>query len=403
MSRRSTVCDASWTSCDRLVSSVPRLCYLERTMDSSPATLKVLLQERHWQTYRTFQREYDKAARSVDPALVGSWPSRAQLGRWLSGELKGLPYPDHCRVLEKMFPGWSVEQLFEACAADDVALSASAESSQHAVSSDPGGLVHVIEKRLDEPQADNVDWGPVERGSPLLRGSLVAAVSAPDTEGISDDARQLAHRLLGLKQLRRLSDRETRQLAGLAGHIVELSETLEIDIDSDGNAHLTYHFDLLNLSSKPLTRIVRELWFEVTGKPLTIIPTPDCERRVTIQRIHDTSNLAKFAYQISPPLRPGEYARVGYACDGGGFGERHYWRQAMPRYTRQYTLRIRQQNVQLITCTATEDYPDGSETSANDSLTWDYENGDVILTLTRDYLSPNQAVTLRWEVTREPA
>jgi hypothetical protein len=81
----------------------------------------------------------------------------------------------------------------------------------------------------------------------------------------------------------------------------------------------------------------------------------------------------------------------------------YYWRQAMPRYTRHYTLRVRQQKVQLVTCTATEEYPDGSEISANDSLTWDYESGDVILTLTRDYLRPNQAVTLHWEVTREPA
>jgi hypothetical protein len=56
---------------------VPRLCYLEHTVNSSPARLKALLQERHWQTYRTFKREYDKAARSVDSALVGTWPSRA--------------------------------------------------------------------------------------------------------------------------------------------------------------------------------------------------------------------------------------------------------------------------------------------------------------------------------------
>lgn len=400
---RTTVCDASLASCAHLVSSVSRPCYLRCMMNGSPARLKVLLQERHWQTYRTFQREYDKAARSVDPALVGTWPSRAQLARWLSGELKGLPYPDHCRVLEKMFPGWAIGQLFEECDADDRALSRSAESAQHADDGDASRLVQVIENRLDDPPADDIDWGPAERRSPLLRGSLVAAVSAPDAEGLSDDARQLAHRLLELRQLRRLGDRETRQLAGLAGCMVELTETLEIDIDSKGDAHLAYHFDLLNLSRKPLTRVVRELWFEVTGGPLVIIPAQDSERRVTIQRIHDTGNLSKFAFQISPPLRPGECARVGYTCDGGGFGERHYWRQAMPRYTRQYTLRVRQQKVQLVTCTASEEYPDGSETSANDSLTWDYEKGDVILTLTRDYLRPNQAVTLRWEVIREPA
>src|SRR5262249_30357426 len=47
------------------------------------------------------------------PQLVGTAPSRAQFHRWLSGELKGLPYGDHCRILEKMFPGWSADQLFE--------------------------------------------------------------------------------------------------------------------------------------------------------------------------------------------------------------------------------------------------------------------------------------------------
>ncbi|WP_433540713.1 DUF5919 domain-containing protein [Streptosporangium sandarakinum] len=74
--------------------------------------LKTLLHQRHWQTYSTFCKEYDKAARSVDPALEGKRPSRAQLHRWLSGELKGLPYSDHCRVLEAMFPGRTAQELF---------------------------------------------------------------------------------------------------------------------------------------------------------------------------------------------------------------------------------------------------------------------------------------------------
>jgi hypothetical protein len=42
-----------------------------------------------------------------------SFPSRAQLHRWLTDSLRGLPYPDHCRVLEEMFPGWTAEQLFQ--------------------------------------------------------------------------------------------------------------------------------------------------------------------------------------------------------------------------------------------------------------------------------------------------
>ena len=29
--------------------------------------------------------------------------------------MRSLPYPDHCRVLEEMFPGWTAEQLFAPC------------------------------------------------------------------------------------------------------------------------------------------------------------------------------------------------------------------------------------------------------------------------------------------------
>lgn len=74
--------------------------------------LRSLLRQRHWQKYSTFCTEYDKAARTIDASLAGSWPSRPQLQRWLSGTMKTLPYPDHCRVLESMFSGWTAEQLF---------------------------------------------------------------------------------------------------------------------------------------------------------------------------------------------------------------------------------------------------------------------------------------------------
>jgi hypothetical protein len=122
-----------------------------------------------------------------------------------------------------------------------------------------------------------------------------------------------------------------------------------------------------------------------------------------IQRIHDTANLSKFAFAISSPLQPGETAHVGYVVEGGKFAENHYWRQTMPRYTRQYTIRVRQAEIELGGCTATEEHPDGSENSAADSLLWDYEVNDAVMTLTRDYLTPAQAVTLRWEVIRGSA
>ena len=82
-------------------------------MSERPVMLKTLLRERHWQNYATFCTEYDKAATRIDPDLARSYPSRAQLHRWLTGSLRSLPYPDHCRVLEEMFPGWTAEQLFQ--------------------------------------------------------------------------------------------------------------------------------------------------------------------------------------------------------------------------------------------------------------------------------------------------
>jgi hypothetical protein len=73
--------------------------------------LKVLLRERHWQTYPAFCREYDQVAAHVDPLLVGRRPRRAQIHHWMAGDRRGRPHPDHCQVLEAMFPGWTVDQL----------------------------------------------------------------------------------------------------------------------------------------------------------------------------------------------------------------------------------------------------------------------------------------------------
>jgi Domain of unknown function (DUF5919) len=80
-------------------------------MLDEPIALKVLLRERHW-SYTAFCGEYDKAANVIDPRLIRTWPSRAQFHRWLAGDLLTLPHPDACRVLEDLFPGWTVKELF---------------------------------------------------------------------------------------------------------------------------------------------------------------------------------------------------------------------------------------------------------------------------------------------------
>ncbi|MGH3938159.1 MAG: hypothetical protein ACRDTG_05925 [Pseudonocardiaceae bacterium] len=85
-----------------------------------PTLLKVLLRARHWQKHSTFVREWEKVAKSIDPTLVDTWPRHAQFYRWLRGEIRELPYPDSCRVLESMFPGYSLKSLFESCPSDKV-------------------------------------------------------------------------------------------------------------------------------------------------------------------------------------------------------------------------------------------------------------------------------------------
>lgn len=81
-------------------------------METHEVALKVLIKQRYL-TYESFCREWDRAAPSVDDRLIGHHPGRAQYYRWLRGELiNGRPYPDACRMLEAIFPGWSVDRLF---------------------------------------------------------------------------------------------------------------------------------------------------------------------------------------------------------------------------------------------------------------------------------------------------
>ncbi|MGH3887464.1 MAG: hypothetical protein ACRDSZ_13005 [Pseudonocardiaceae bacterium] len=75
--------------------------------------LRELLRRRCLHTYRAFCQAYNAVAAAIDTSLVGTHPAEQQFHRWLGADLTGLPYPDHCNVLEAMFPGYSARQLFE--------------------------------------------------------------------------------------------------------------------------------------------------------------------------------------------------------------------------------------------------------------------------------------------------
>jgi hypothetical protein len=81
-------------------------------MGEQEIAFRALIRQRHM-SYDAFCREWDRVAKSVDDVLKGHYPGRAQYYRWLRGELANKrPYPDACRMLEAMFPGWPVEGLF---------------------------------------------------------------------------------------------------------------------------------------------------------------------------------------------------------------------------------------------------------------------------------------------------
>ena len=235
--------------------------------------------------------------------------------------------------------------------------------------------------------------------SPNVTFPLAVASRGTDTE--EAPAQRIARSLVALSKRLRLSDADIARLAKLAGHIVELDVTCSIDIDDAGWSTVTYSHQLLNLTNRPVKRLMTELWFENTDGPLAIEPSPSNERKVAIQRTHDMNNLSKFACHISPAIECGEVATISYVCRGGQFVHDHYWRQALRRYTRHLTLNIRHRGVHmLLNCTAIEEQADGSEVSATEDLVCTDDAGDALITVTRNYLQPSQAVTLRWEVSR---
>ncbi|WSY16510.1 helix-turn-helix domain-containing protein [Embleya sp. NBC_00896] len=185
------------------------------------------------------------------------------------------------------------------------------------------------------------------------------------------------------------------------GDAVQLSLDVHLDIDPKGNARLTYRQVVLNLTNRPLTRMVREIWFEHSRGRLTITPTDACDHQVAIQRLYETSGLAKFVCQISPPVPPGKTAIIEYVCEGGMFVGPMYWLQAIARHTRRFSLTVTQHGAtEFHGCTAVEQHPDGSENSVAQHTRWQLDEDRLRLTLHREDLHGNQFLTLRWDAGR---
>lgn len=106
-------------------------------MTGNPTLLAVLLEDRGLNRYGSFSAAYQKAARALDPRLPASAPSRAQFHRWTKGELRSLPYTDHCRVLEHMLDGYSATQLLGPCPDREIPAPARGNGAKSAHGANP--------------------------------------------------------------------------------------------------------------------------------------------------------------------------------------------------------------------------------------------------------------------------
>ncbi|MFC7914021.1 hypothetical protein [Streptomyces sp. NPDC057386] len=66
-----------------------------------------LVEENHWTVFATFSIHFQRAARDVaridgDPRLAAVTVSSRSFDRWLAGDLKRMPWPPTCRVLEHL-------------------------------------------------------------------------------------------------------------------------------------------------------------------------------------------------------------------------------------------------------------------------------------------------------------
>src|SRR4051794_12288727 len=109
---------------------------------SMPRTLLGrLLTERGLHSHAEFVREYRKAAQALGDRGAGPGPSRAQLHRWVSGRIAGLPQPHHRHVLAAMFPGYGVRQLLAPGAGSGHGGPAALLPAAGAAAAPPGALV----------------------------------------------------------------------------------------------------------------------------------------------------------------------------------------------------------------------------------------------------------------------
>lgn len=217
-------------------------------MDTREIALKALIRQRYL-TYGSFCAEWDRTAPSVDKRLTGHYPGRAQYYRWLRGALaNGRPYPDACRMLEAMFPGWSVDRLFSpyseskseplpespaAINADqgrdsDIVIKQGANELHAATDLETGEDADIM---MMLAEADRTDIGPgtVESLYTIFDKLCRDYPSAPASE-VQRKLKRLYARLMRLRQ-GRMTFAQHKELIALSGWVTALLACVDWDMN----------------------------------------------------------------------------------------------------------------------------------------------------------------------------
>lgn len=155
--------------------------------------LKTLLQARHLQSHTDFKAEYEQHTKEMDSKLAGEPPTKAQYYNWLAGKLNGLPRGHHCRVLERMFPGWTAERLFTHTDPSEVLAADEADHEVSRPSNNPA-----LEEFLGEDIVRNgvtLVYPTFELGNPARKALHNAGIPRQLYYQKSDSAFTASHRI----------------------------------------------------------------------------------------------------------------------------------------------------------------------------------------------------------------
>jgi hypothetical protein len=221
----------------------------------------MLLAERHLKSHPYFLAAYDSCAAQLDPPIPpGHGPAKAQYYQWLSGRMIGLPRDYHRRVLEKMFPGWTVEGLFQ------MADSTPTETRSHEVG--PAGTDVQLEAFLGAEMTTNgttLVYPTFELTGPYM--DALQAAEIPRQHIFGKEAGALpAHRRIDVPVA--LPENDVRGLLYVFS-LLQRHTSIPTDVQSDRDivAHCDCPYISFGLTSNDCTR----MYLESAERPLFTI------------------------------------------------------------------------------------------------------------------------------------